>query len=444
MSLSWLRLSALRITAALLGALGCLGLVAAGGARATTVTELRLVATSGYKDLGEVGQLRYRPAISADGRFVAWIGNPGLLGTPLYMRNLDSGRSWTITPPSGTDAYSGFTSETPAFSADGRYLAFATDWRGALEKAGVKPGKYTVQNVFVFDRVTGAYRLVSRRNGPRGAPGEENSTRPSISEDGAEVAFTTESSNLAPPGPERIGGDYLRNLRREENRIVSAPPGIYGPSSFAPDISGNGRRVAYGTQYRQKPRSRFHKEVMLWDPRWKKPKLVSRAAGPAGKVGNDDCIEASASRTGRYIAFACKATNLVPGDRNGVEDVFVRDTVGGTTRLVSSPGGKPISDGDSSAPSISANGRYVAFQSDADNLLPGDPDTKSGVFVKDMRTGSLTLVSAAPGGLHANSSSGTPTITPDGRFVAFVSRASNLSPEDATHDLAVYRARLSP
>jgi Tol biopolymer transport system component len=454
-----------RRLAVLLALVCSLAAAAAPGAGAVTVNELLLVANSGAKDYGELENISYRPAISADGRWVAWVAPTFEEATPLYLRDLDSGVTRTVTPPSAppTDAGSvrGYDSETPVLSADGRYLAYASEWNGALGGTGAKPsGPETQQNVYVYDRATGRIRLVSRRSGPEGRVATADSSRPSISEGGGTVAYSTASHNLSPPGPLRYGGVYERDLRTERNRVVSALPGVDGwiPGSFFPDISGDGRRVAFG--YRDNirdpydpahpPRNPFRwergevKEVMLWDPRWKRPRLVSRGKGPRGTLPNGRCVEASASRTGRYVAFTCAASNLVPGDDNGADDVFVRDVVSDTTVLVSSPTRKPIADGDSSRPSISADGRYVAFQSTADNLVPGDADTKSDVFVKDLQTGALTEVSAADAPESSNGRSAEPVITPDGRFVVFASTSSNLSPENATHFFSIYRARLGP
>lgn len=425
--------------------------------------DLTVAANTGYGDAGEVNNLDFRPAISGNGRFVAWVSLSPFNDTPLYLRDLRQGFTTVITPPSEGLTEAGYTSETPVLSATGRFLAFASD-NAALssedkDRVKIATGSDIVHDIFAYDRRTKTMRLVSRRSGSHGTPGEDGSSRPSISDDGAIVAYATESWNLAPPKPPRPGGVYARDLRSETNRRVSAVPGIqfWHPDSFFPDVSGDGRRVAFGFQYSPNPYDpkhppknigrwlhHRHKQIMLWGPNWKKPRLVSRASGRRGKIPNENCTEPSASGTGRFVAFTCEASNLVPGDDNGVEDVFVRDTKLNLTTLVSSPGTSTIADEDSDRPSISANGRYVVFQSLAANLLPGDKDKKIDVFLKDLRTGTLRQLSRGLAGEPSNGSSANPVITPNARFVVFASTSSNLSPEDPKHDMSIYRVQLQP
>jgi Tol biopolymer transport system component len=134
------------------------------------------------------------------------------------------------------------------------------------------------------------------------------------------------------------------------------------------------------------------------------------------------------SGNGRFVAFDSLADNLVPGDTNGVDDVFVRDrTAGTTTRVsVSSAGGQ--GNGASGWASISGDGRYVAFQSDATNLVPGDSNGATDIFVHDMVTGKTTRVSVSSAGALANRASFAPAISADGSAVAFSSNATNLVP----------------
>lgn len=430
--------------------------------RATTA-DLKVVANTGYGDAGEVGNLDFRPAVSADGRFVAWVSLTPFNSTPLYLRDLRQGFTKAITPPGDDPSEAVSASETPVLSATGRYLAFASN-NTALssedrDRIRTLTGSDIVHDIFVYDRRTKMMRLVSRRSGRHGTSAEDSSSRPSISDDGAIVAYATESWNLSPPRPPRPGGVYARDLRSETNRRVSAVPGIqfWHPASFFPDVSGDGRRVAFGFQYSPHPYDpkhppknigrwlhNRHKQIMLWDPSWKKPRLVSRASGRRGRIPNENCTGASASGTGRFVAFTCEATNLVPGDDNGVKDVFVRDTKLNLTTLVSSPATSAIADGDSNRPSISANGRYVVFQSLAANLVRSDKDKKIDVFLKDLRTGALRQLSRGLAGKPSNGSSANPVITPDARFAVFASTSSNLSPEDPKHDMSIYRVRLQP
>jgi Tol biopolymer transport system component len=149
--------------------------------------------------------------------------------------------------------------------------------------------------------------------------------------------------------------------------------------------------------------------------------------------------EPAISAGGRFVAFPSESPGLVPGDTNGAEDVFVRDRRTGAVERVSvaSDGGQ--ADGTSRAVAISADGRVVAFGSFATNLVPGDANAKPDVFVHDRATGVTERVSVSSRGVQGNDESFLPALSADGRFVAFVSLATNLVPGDtnATWDVFV-------
>jgi hypothetical protein len=156
------------------------------------------------------------------------------------------------------------------------------------------------------------------------------------------------------------------------------------------------------------------------------------------ELGNGYSYAAAASSDGRYIAFESHSSNLVPGDSNGTNDVFIRDQTLGTTERVSlgndgTQGNNRISDG-SSDPSISADGRLVAFVSWASNLVPGDTNEVNDIFVRDRVAGTTRRVSVTHDGLQANERSFQGTISPDGRLVQFKSKATNLVARPQVYD----------
>jgi Tol biopolymer transport system component len=155
--------------------------------------------------------------------------------------------------------------------------------------------------------------------------------------------------------------------------------------------------------------------------------LVSISGG--GVAANGVSTWSSISGDGRYVAFASSATNLVAGDVNGVRDVFVRDTQTGTTTLVSRATGGAIGNELSSMPSISADGRYVAFESWASNF-GGGAVNKADIFVHDRKTGVTSLVSKASNGDAGGDGSHHPSISADGTRIAFYSYADNFSAFD--------------
>jgi Tol biopolymer transport system component len=147
--------------------------------------------------------------------------------------------------------------------------------------------------------------------------------------------------------------------------------------------------------------------------------------GPAAQ-GNGDSTAPSISADGRHVAFESMATDFVASDANGASDVFVRDRVANVTTRMSLDSSAVPTDGDSTGPSISADGRFVAFESVATNLVAGDTNLAWDVFVRDRVADTTTRVSVAWNGAEGNGPSGAPTISGDGRRVAFESDAMNL------------------
>jgi Tol biopolymer transport system component len=206
--------------------------------------------------------------------------------------------------------------------------------------------------------------------------------------------------------------------------------------SEAPAVNLNGLLNAYSSDAAdlvsppfQNPRNQVYArdiEVVVSE-------LVSVA--PDGKAGNlasqDSGFPPGISSEGRFVAFSSRASNLVPDDTNGVEDIFVYDRNLDATELISRGTDGP-SNGGSSFPKISADGRYVVFQSSASNLVADDTNGVSDIFVFDRTDQVMTLVTISPNNTPANGLSITPNISGDGRVVAFASRATNLVAEVTT------------
>ena len=144
------------------------------------------------------------------------------------------------------------------------------------------------------------------------------------------------------------------------------------------------------------------------------------------------------------MTFWSSASNLVPGDTNQAGDVFVRDLQSGTTQRVSVAADGTQGNGGGDDPAISADGRYVAFDSYASNLVPGDTNDRYDVFVRDLQSRTTQRVSVATDGTQANGDSGSPAISSDGRYVAFSSDASNLVPGDTNGEPDVFVRDLRP
>ena len=220
-------------------------------------------------------------------------------------------------------------------------------------------------------------------------------------------------------------------------RVSVDSGGVQGDSfSQAPSISAGGRYVAFGSGATNLAPGDTNgaRDIFVRDRQLGTTERVSVDSG--GVQGNSDSDFASISSDGRYVAFQSFATNLVPGDTNAVWDIFVRDRQLGTTERASVDSGGAQGNGDSIHPVISSNGRYVAFESHSTNLVPGDTNSVTDIFVRDLQLGTTERVSVDSGGVQGNNDSFDPTISSDGRCVAFFSYATNLVPGDTNGGFA--------
>src|SRR5262245_38698554 len=170
---------------------------------------------------------------------------------------------------------------------------------------------------------------------------------------------------------------------------------------------------------------------------WSATRASVSSNGAQGNAGSGD---PALSSDGRFVAFVSDATNLVPGDTNAWPDVFVRDLASGVTGRVTVDSAGNQANANSYEPALSADGRFVAFQSYASNLVPGDTNATSDIFVHDRLSGTTERVSVDSAGNQGNLASYHPAISADGRFVSFQSDANNLVPGDANlrHDVFVH------
>jgi Tol biopolymer transport system component len=265
-----------------------------------------------------------------------------------------------------------------------------------------------------------------------GTEGDGRSTNPAISADGRYVVFESGADNIAPddPTPLTSGQDiFLHDRSSGQTEQVS-----YFLSEihcYDPAISGDGRYVAFEASDREVGGYSVD-DIFVYDRETGETKRASVSSD--GTPANGDSNYAAFSADGRYVAFMSEADNLVPGDTNGVRDIFLHDQVTGTTTRVSVATDGNQGNGPSGSvyygPAISGDGRYIAFDSEADNLVMGDGNHETDIFVHDRITGQTTRVSSTSDGSQANRSSHAPAISADGRYVTFQSLADNLVPGD--------------
>jgi len=285
-------------------------------------------------------------------------------------------------------------------------------------------------------------RIISQPTGVEGVAGNAGSQSPSVSADGRFVAFASWASNLDPVDGDDASDVFVRDVVTGTTTLVSRASGSPGSKgdgdSFHPDISGNGRYVAFTSRATNLDPADDDEtaDIFVRDLQAGTTRLVSRASGSSGSEGNGASYSPSISDDGRRVTFDSEATNLDPaGDPEADQDVFVRDMTADTTALVSRASGLfgAGGNGSSSWSRISGDGRYVAFGSTASNLDPADTDETTDVFVRDLQGAVTMLVSRASGAGGADGSdwSDLPDISADGRHVTFSSLAPNLAPDDA-------------
>jgi uncharacterized repeat protein (TIGR01451 family) len=374
--------------------------------------------------------------ISGDGRFVAFGSNAtnlipgGNLQLNIFVHDLQTGSTEMVSVSSSGRQGEGLSS-FPDISSDGRFVAFDSDAANL-----VRGDKNDITDVFRHDRDTGETILISVSSG--GEQGNASSHGPAISADGRFVVFHANSS-LAPEDTNQSTDVYLRDVQASITTLVSI--GFDGSAgnntSFLQDISGDGRFVAFVSD----ATNLIPNDVVDNQPNVYVRDLVAGVTELAS-VGSDGTRanvgffgRPSISADGRFVAFST-FDSLVPEDtRQFSLDIYLRDRQAGTTELISVNSYEVPGNGRSEGPSVSADGRFVAFQSDSSNIA--FPDEPAGgffpdedIFVRDRQTGVTYRVSESSAGAEGNARSLGPSISADGLVTAFSSDASNLVPND--------------
>ncbi|MFC1549279.1 TolB family protein [Nitrospirota bacterium] len=322
-----------------------------------------------------------------------------------------------------------------AFNADistsGRYVVF--DSRSYALVEGDTNDDY---DVFVCDMHTGTVKLIS--NAADGTEGESTGEYPSISGDGRYVAFHSTSENIV-AGDNNVSPDvFLRDLMTDTVTLLSinAADSSQGDStSENPTISTDGKFVAFESQAQNlipgQP-TNGNKHILLRNVLSGEITMVSNSAtGDEGDVGS---YEPALSGNGRYVAFYSEATNLVSVDSGGFADIFLKDMQTGAIKLISNAADGTQGDGHSQYPAISDDGRYVAFVSTATNLVPGDSNGQPDVFLRDLQADTIKLISNSSDGTPSGNYSYQPSISADGRYVTFGSSGELITGDNNSCD----------
>jgi len=269
-----------------------------------------------------------------------------------------------------------------------------------------------------------------------GAQADADSWEPRISDNGRFIVFSTEATNLVPGDTNGAWDVFVRDRQTGQTLRVSVDAnGVQGDDdSYQPSITPDGRFVTFCSV----ATNLVPGDVNDFQDVFVRGRLTGTAeiasVSSAGVLANDHSFGGCITPDGRYVSFYSFATNLVPGDTNDSLDVFVHDRLTGVTERVSldSQGvqGNGHSDNYPGTGSISDDGRFVGFASCADNLVPGDTNQRWDAFVRDRLLGTTERVDVSTSGTEADRNVYPPVLSADGRFVAFESHATNLVTSD--------------
>lgn len=392
------------------------------------------------------------PAISADGRYVVFPSDRTDLVAPptppnrsnVYRKDLETGAvvlvSATPSGASGNDD-SGFAPIDPnegaalAITADGRFVVFASEATDLVASADTN----SASDVFLRDCAAATTLRIS--SAPTGAAALGASYGPRITADGRFVAFFSEAANLVPNDVNGVSDVFLLDRATSLLQRVSlaVDGGNANGASFDATLSDDGRFVAY-TSYASNiagpvPNGLYN--VYLLDRWLGTTRRVSLA--PNGASGDFNSGWPRLSSDGRYLAFHSAATNLVqPPDPLIQFEIYRHDRLAGTNTRLTFTSGAPPGFGTVFSPSITADGRFVAFHTASDTLVPGDTNVRTDAFVVDVASGAFERLSVSTAGTQAAEGGAFPALSSDGRRAVWTSASADLVPGDLNADFDVF------
>jgi len=435
-----LRTGAILVSVVILGLLPFALSLGAGQVPALRGIERVSVADDGSEGNAESGIWQVS-LISADGRYVAFhsdasdlVPNDWNEKRDVFVHDRQTGQTKRVSvssdalPGNGNSLY-------PSLSADGRYVAF-------VSRAGnlVDNDTNDTVDIFVHDCQTGKTSRVSVASD--GAQGNGESWLPSISADGCYVCFASHATNLVPDDTNGAPDVFVHDRQTGQTKrvSVSSEDAQGNRRSSFPRISADGRCVAFESAADNLVPEDGNRvdDVFAHDRDTGRTTRANVASD--GTQSKEEAHLASLSTDGRYVAFVSGASDLVSDDTNNAYDVFIHDRQTGQTKRVSVGNNGAQSNQGVWEYSISGDGRYVAFASSADDLVPGDSNEYSDIFVHDCQTGQTARVNLGQGGADADWESAMPSLSPDGRYVVFTSKARNLVRRDTNEAADVFLA----
>lgn len=382
----------------------------------------------------------YYAAISADGQRVVFDSD----ATTLVLNDSNGQRDIFVhdRPTHQTVLVSLATDGTPSngfsefaiLSGDGQIVVYHSDATNL-----VPDDTNGVRDVFAYDLATGITTRLSVATD--GIEGNGASSRPVVSADGRIVAFYSDASNLVSNDTNGATDVFVHDrITGTTTRLSVAPDGTQGNgNSFNPSISDDGTLVVFGSEATNMvvDDTNTVSDVFLHN---RSTGETTRLSVVAGVQGNGDSRIPILSGDGGTVTFISEATNLVSGDNNQVADIFVYDRASDTLTRVSVATDGTEGNGDSLKPTISQNGRIIAFYSFASNLVADDTNDATDIFVHDRANGITTRISISSSGVQGDRYSFDPAISADGHIIAFNSDSTTFVSGDTNnlYDIFVY------
>jgi hypothetical protein len=369
----------------------------------------------------------YSHSVSFDGRYTAFMSNATNLvandtnsTSDIFVKDMSTG-SVVLISQSTAGVLGNNASIKPSISYDGRYVAFVSS-ASNFDASNLGNG----QDMYVRDTVNNTTQLASKTLSGFATNSADNGR---INADGRFVVY--EATNSSTGGRDIHVYDILNNT---VDIVSKSSSGVAGGNSTWPSISCDGSIVAFGSAATNLVPNDTNNQADIFvvdrtgGHRITNITLIANGGSSVQDVTNG--LSSNVSCDGNFIAYVSAATNLVANDTNSKKDVFQYSRVDQQTRLISKSSAGTQGNQDSRGVSISGTGRYVAFSSGASNLVTGNTNGLTNIYIHDTKTGITEIVSKDSSGNFANNTNYEPFLSADGRYVAYMTVASNLTAAD--------------
>ncbi len=395
---------------------------------------------TGFATLTDIGEQAnhdsFEPSVSADGRFVAYQSIASNLEPDdtngvqdIFLRDMANSTTRRLslsTPGEQGNA----ASYTPAVSESGDYIAFASDASNL-----VSDDTNGVRDVFLRERITRTTWRLSAYGLFVVTEGNGDSQNPDLTcTSSCTAVFESNASNLVANDTNFVRDIFLvtEGGVDPERISVDGSGGDADGDSANPSVSSGGGLVAFDSSATDLltfgSDTNGFRDIYVRNTALDETSLAS--VSWLGGLTNGSSTNPDISADGRFVAFESQASNLVFLDSNTTTAIYVRDRLNFTNEKISVNNAGEAANAASSSPSISGNGRYVAFWSNATNLVSGDTNNQRDIFVRDRWTNTTSRLSVDAFGAQSNGISDQVAVSSDGRYAVFASAADNLVPDD--------------